>query len=74
MAEATTIVKTRVPTRRLQRAGKVLDKLGLKPDDVFNMLLAQIELRQGLPFEVSAKPLLSAEEQGAVWTEAYGVY
>jgi antitoxin component of RelBE/YafQ-DinJ toxin-antitoxin module len=63
-----------VPARRLQRAQKGLDKLGLKPGDVFHLLLAQIELRQGLPFEVSIqpKPMLSAEEQAAQWTEAFG--
>jgi hypothetical protein len=40
------------------------------------MLLAQIEIRQGLPFEVSTepKPLLSAEEQAVAWTEAFGAY
>jgi hypothetical protein len=40
------------------------------------MLLAQIELRQGLPFDVSTRPnpLLSAEEQAAAWTEAFGAY
>jgi len=40
------------------------------------MLLAQIEIRQGLPFEISTRPnpLVSAEEQAAVWTEAFGAY
>jgi hypothetical protein len=40
------------------------------------MLLAQIEIRQGLPFEVNTqpKPLLSAEEQATVWTESFGAY
>jgi hypothetical protein len=38
------------------------------------MLLAQIEIHQGLPFEVSAQvqPLLSAQEQAMAWTEALG--
>jgi len=38
------------------------------------MLLAQIVLRMGLPFDVRmiSKPLLSAEEQAAAWTEAFG--
>ncbi len=74
MADSTTIGRARVPVQRLRRAGKILDKLGLKPDDAFNMLLAQIEIRQGLPFDVRVKPLLSAEEQADVWTEAYGAY
>jgi hypothetical protein len=38
------------------------------------MLLAQIELRRGLPFEVTTRPapLLTPEEQAAAWTEALG--
>lgn len=40
------------------------------------MMLAQIELRQALPFEVTANPklLLSAKEQAKEWTEAFGSY
>jgi addiction module RelB/DinJ family antitoxin len=70
------ILRTKVPARRLQRAQKILRKLGLTPADAVNMLLAQIEIRQALPFAVStqATPLLSAEEQATVWTEAYGAY
>ena len=76
MSEPTAIVQTRVPARRLQRAEKILHKLGLTPADAVNMLLAQIEIRQGLPFEVSTqpKPLLSADEQAAEWTKALGAY
>lgn len=70
----TTILSTTVPARRLQRAEKTLRKLGLTPTDAVNMLLAQVELRQGLPFEVrvQSSPLLAAEEQAALWTETYG--
>ena len=70
------ILRTKVPARRLQRVQKILRKLGLTPADAVNMLLAQIEIRQALPFAVStqATPLLSAEEQATVWTEAYGAY
>ena len=72
----TTVLRTKVPARRLQRAEKILRKLGLTPTDAVNMFLAQVELRQGLPFEVSVQPpsLLSAEEQTAAWTETYGAY
>lgn len=72
----TTILRAKVPARRLVRAEKILRKLGLTPTDAINMLLAQVELRQGLPFEVSVRPagLLSSEVQAAVWTEAYGAY
>jgi addiction module RelB/DinJ family antitoxin len=73
---ATTLFRTRVPSRRLKNAEKILDQLGLKPGDAFNMLLAQIELRKGLPFELSTKPqpLLSSLDQAAIWTEAFGRY
>ena len=48
----------------------------MKPGDAFNMLLAQIELRQGLPFEVTTRPpvMLTAEQQATQWQEAYGAY
>lgn len=76
MSHSTALIRTRVPARRLQRAEKILRKLGLTPAEAVNMLLAQIEIRQGLPFEVSArsKPLLTSEEQAAAWTEAFGAY
>ncbi len=40
------------------------------------MLLAQIEIRKGLPFQVSTQPqsLLSADDQAAEWTKALGAY
>ena len=76
MNDATTVFRARVPARRLQRAGKILGKLGLKPADAVNLLLAQIEIRQGLPFEISPRPdpLLTAGEQAAAWTKAFGAY
>jgi len=48
----------------------------MKPGDAFNMLLAQIELHKGLPFEVTTQPptLLTSHEQAAAWTEAMGDY
>ena len=76
MSNATTVVQTRVPARRLQRAARILHKLGLTPAEAVNMLLAQIEIRKGLPFEVSTqpKPMLSADEQATEWTKALGAY
>ena len=76
MASNTTLFRARVPAQRLRKAKKILDQLGLKPGDAFNMLLAQIELRKGLPFAVStqAAPALSSDEQAAAWTEALGAY
>ena len=76
MPSHTTLFRARVPARRLKNAEKILHQLGMKPGDAFNILLAQIELRKGLPFEVAirAAPMLSSEEQAAAWTEALGAY
>ncbi len=76
MAAATTLFRARVPTERLRKAEEILDQLGMKPGDAFNLLLAQIELHKGLPFEVTTqvKPMLPAEDQAQAWTEALGAY
>jgi addiction module RelB/DinJ family antitoxin len=76
MADETVLFRARVSARRLKRAQKVLEKLGLRPGDALNMMLAQIEIQQALPFEVTTnpKPVLSAEEQAEQWTEALGAY
>jgi addiction module RelB/DinJ family antitoxin len=76
MNHATVIVRTRVPVRRLRRAERILQKLGLTPADAMNLLLAQIEIRRGLPFEINVPPsiLLSPEDQATAWTEAFGAY
>lgn len=78
MAATTTLFRARVPTSRLKRAEKVLGQLGLKPGDAFNMLLAQVELRKGLPFDVTTIPgtprVLANEEQATTWNKALGEY
>jgi len=76
MAATTTLFRARVPAQRLKNAEKILGQLGMKPGDAFNMLLAQIELRKGLPFDVTTltPSMLSADEQAAAWTEAMGAY
>lgn len=73
---ATTLFRVRVPAARLRRAEKVLARLGMKPGDAFNIFLAQIELRNDLPFTITTKPerLLSTAEQGKVWEDALGEY
>jgi len=70
----TVLFRARVPARRLKKAEKILQQLGLKPGDAFNMMLAQIELHQGLPFAITTKTLLSPEEQAKEWTDACGPY
>ncbi len=76
MTSTTTLLRTRVPSQRLKKAEKILAQLGMKPSDAVNMLLAQIELRKGLPFEVIAPHIqaISTERQAEVWTESLGAY
>lgn len=72
----TVLVRARVPALRLRNAQRVLDKMGLKTSDAINVLMAQIELHQGLPFDMtlSTGGTLSSEDQAAEWTEAFGAY
>lgn len=74
--EPTSLFRSRVPAKRLRKVEKILAQLGMKPGDAFNMLLAQIELREGLPFEVTTRPpvILTAEQQATEWQEALGAY
>jgi len=76
MVVATTLFRARVPARRLKNASKILDCLGMKPRDAFNIFLAQVEIHSGLPFDVkaAARPLLSAEDQGKLWNDSLGEY
>ncbi len=73
---ATTLFRARVPVARLARVEKVLARLGMKPGDAFNLLLAQIELREELPFAVTTQPtkLLSDAAQAQAWTDQLGDY
>ena len=50
---STTIVRARVKTRRVRKVTRILDRMGLKPADVVNMVFAQIEQRRALPFDVA---------------------
>ena len=74
--ETTSLFRARVPAGRLRKAEEILARLGMKPGDAFNMLLAQIELREGLPFEVTTRPpvLQSSDQQAAEWQEAFSAY
>ncbi len=76
MSQTTTVFRARVPLARLRKAEKILGRLGLKPADALNLMLAQIELRQGLPFAVTTgpAPLMSGIEQATLWNAAYGAY
>ena len=71
-----TLFRARVPTDRLKRAEKVFARLGMKPGDAFNIFLAQVELRNDLPFAVTTAVdrLVTTEEQGKTWQNALGEY
>lgn len=71
-----TLFRARVPTERLKRAEKVFARLGMKPGEAFNIFLAQVELRNDLPFAVTTnvERLLTTEEQGKAWDHALGEY
>lgn len=76
MKSTSILLRTRVPEQRYRNAERILDRLGMNPGDAVNLLLAQIELKQGLPFEVSLAQgnLISSEQQAHAWTEALGEY
>lgn len=73
---ASTLFRARVPSARLKRAEKVFARLGMKTSDAFNVFLAQVELRNDLPFQVTTSPerLLTTARQGQQWEEALGEY
>ncbi len=76
MKETSILLRARVPAQRYRKAEKILDRLGMNPGDAVNLLLAQIELHQGLPFAVSLAygPLLTPGQQAEAWKEALGEY
>jgi addiction module RelB/DinJ family antitoxin len=76
MKEPSVLLRAQVPSERYRNAERILDRLGMNPGDAVNLFLAQIELRQGLPFEVSLRDgtLLSSGRQAVEWTEALGEY
>ena len=76
MKSASILLRARVPEERYRNAERILNRLGMNPGDAVNLLMAQIELRQGLPFEVALDPagLLSPQQQADMWEEAFGEY
>jgi addiction module RelB/DinJ family antitoxin len=77
MAESSnTLLRARVDRDRYRKAEKVFRRLGLKTGDAINIFLAQVALRQDLPFAVTTRPerLQSDEAQGEAWNQAFGEY
>ena len=73
---ASTLFRARVPAERLKRAEEVFARLGMKTSDAFNIFLAQVELRNDMPFTITTKAdrLHTTQEQGKAWENALGEY
>ena len=73
---SSTLFRARVPSGRLKRAEKVFSRLGMKTGDAFNIFLAQVELRNDMPFSITTFPerMLTTGQQGKVWEDAFGEY
>lgn len=71
-----TLLRARIETARLRKAERVFKHLGMKTGDAVNIFLAQVALRDDLPFPVTAHPerLQSDEQQAHNWNEAFGEY
>jgi addiction module RelB/DinJ family antitoxin len=66
----------RVAEDHFTQAEKVFHRLGMKTGDAINIFLAQVALRDDLPFHVTTHPerLQSDEAQAEVWNQAFGEY
>lgn len=71
-----TLFRARVPSDRLKRAEKIFSRLGMKTSDAFNIFLAQVELRNDIPFSITTTPerLLTTAQQGKRWEDSLGEY
>jgi addiction module RelB/DinJ family antitoxin len=77
MAKTTsTLLRARVTEDHFTQAEKVFQRLGMKTGDAINIFLAQVALRDDLPFSVTTHPerLQSDEAQAEVWNQAFGEY
>lgn len=71
-----TLLRARVDTEHYKKAEHVFGRLGMKTGDAINIFLAQVALREDMPFLVTTHPdrLQTAEEQVRHWNEAFGEY
>lgn len=60
---STTLLRTRVDTRRAAQAKKILAGLGLDATAAVNMLFAQVIARRGLPFAVQEEGYAYAQSE-----------
>ncbi len=75
-SSTSTLLRARVDTARFKQAEQVFRRLGMKTSDAINVFLAQVALREDLPFSVTTHPerLVSDQEQAKSWNEAFGAY
>lgn len=59
----TALVQIRTAEEDKKQASEILERLGTNLSAVFNMLLKQIILTEGIPFEVSLHPVHGNAEQ-----------
>ena len=73
---SSTLLRARVDTARYKKAEEVFERLGMKTSDAINVFLAQVALREDLPFTVTTHPerLISDLDQAKHWTHAFGEY
>lgn len=57
---STTLLRTRIDTRRIHEASEILEAIGLTPGDAVNMFFAQVVQHRGIPF-----PVLTSREPNA---------
>ena len=71
-----TLLRARVAGDHFTQAEKVFNRLGMKTGDAINIFLAQVVLRDDLPFAVTTHParLQSDEAQAEAWNQALGEY
>ena len=50
----TILLRTRIDARRKKNAERILQRVGLTPGQLVNMVFAQVELKNGVPFSVTA--------------------
>ena len=64
--EATTQIRVRLPVRRMRKVRRLLASMGTDAHGVINMLFAQIELRERLPFDVLGTKQPNATTRAAI--------
>lgn len=54
MRSSTILFRARIDKRRVRNAERILSRIGLTPGQYVNMAFAQVELKNGIPFPLTA--------------------